>query len=455
MVKIFLTSIGIAVWVFAACLQAATLTDIDASLTPYGAEQKGNKDKSIPPWEGGLVLPASSGKVERLDNPFAEEKPLFTIQSSNIEQYRKGLSDGLIALLETYPDSFFIPVYPSHRTANAPGWVYENIAKNDATAMLVNDGNGIKNAFGGIPFPRPVNKDGSVNPHKILWNHLTRWRGVYVEAESTEAPVTASGSYSLVTSQQQVNFLYYDKNYTFETLDNKLAYFLASIKKPSRLAGGALLVHETIDRVEEPREAWVYAAGQRRVRKAPTVAYDTPVASSDDLLAADDVDMFNGALDRFEWRYVGKEERYIPYNNFVLSQRSHEYENLLHKGHINPELTRFERHRVWIVEGTLKKGVRHIYSKRTFYIDEDSWNIVQADQYDSRGILWRVHLSYLVDYYHVPVTWSALSASYDVQSNRYYAGFLDNSNGFAIEFIPESPPAATFSPQALRRMGTR
>ncbi len=248
-------------------------------------------------------------------------------------------------------------------------------------------------------------------------------------------------------------FVYYDPKKQWEDLDNKLTYYMGFIRSPSRLAGGGVLVHETIDRTKEPRAAWIYNAGTRRVRRAPSIEYDMPVPSAENLITADDVDMFNGALDRFDWKYIGKQELYIPYNNFLLSNRAQDDEAVLHKGHINPDVTRYELHRVWIIEGTVKDGVRHLYSKRRFYIDEDSWSIVQADQYDARGELWRVHLSYLVSYYHVPVTWGALTASYELDSGRYFAGYLDNSNGIAVRFDEDTLSSGYFSPQSLRRMG--
>jgi len=219
------------------------------------------------------------------------------------------------------------------------------------------------------------------------------------------------------------------------------------------LAGGGVLVHETIDRIKEPRSAWVYNTGTRRVRRAPSIEYDMPVPSADNLITADEVDMFNGALDRFDWAFIGKQELYIPYNNFRLSNATKDDKKLLQKGHINPDLTRYELHRVWVVEGTSKAGVRHLYSKRRFYIDEDSWSIVQADQYDARGELWRVHVSYLVGYYHVPVTWGALAANHELDSGRYFAAYMDNSNGMAIRFGQDPPTEGYFSPQSLRRMG--
>lgn len=437
---------------FTALAANAQPVALPEGLTPYGAEQKGNTAGTIPAWDGGMAA-NKAPPPKQLENPFRDEKPLFVITAANKSQHLDQLTVGQVALLERYPDSYRIPVYPSHRTASAPQWVYDNIARNHQHAKLVNAGNGIEQAYGGVAFPVPVDQDGQVNALKIIWNHLTRWRGIHIKAELSEAPVHANGSYSLVTASHEAYFVYYDRNKTADSLDNKLSYFLAFIKQPSRLAGGGLLVHETIDRIKEPRAAWVYNSGTRRVRRAPSVEYDMPVPSADNLITADEVDMFNGALDRYNWSFVGKQEVYIPYNNFDLSNATEDDKALLHKGHINPDLTRYELHRVWVVEGTVKEGVRHLYTKRRFYIDEDSWSIVQADQYDARGKLWRVSLSYLVNYYHVPVTWSAASANYDLESGRYFAGYLDSANGIGIQFDDDSPGEGYFSPQSLRRMG--
>ncbi|RLT93517.1 DUF1329 domain-containing protein [Ketobacter sp.] len=438
---------------FASVHAVAQESVLGPGLTPYGAELKGNDAGTIPPWDGGLTADKMPPLKSQLEDPFADEQPLFVITAANMGQYTDQLSTGQQALLKRYPDSYRLPVYPTHRTAAAPQWVYDNIAKNHQQARLVNDGNGIEQAVGGVAFPVPLDQAGQPDPLKILWNHLTRWRGIHVKADISEAPVHSNGNYSLVTASQEALFVYYDPKKSWQDLDNKLGYYMAFIRSPARLAGGGVLVHETIDRVKEPRGAWVYNSGTRRVRRAPSIEYDMPVPSAENLITADDVDMFNGAPDRFDWRFVGKQELYIPYNNFRLSKATANAKTLLQKGHINPEPTRYELHRVWVIEGTVKKGIRHLYSKRRFYIDEDSWSIVQADQYDARGQLWRVHLSYLVSYYHVPVTWGALTANYELESGSYFAGYLDNANGMAISFDDDTLSSGYFSPQSLRRMG--
>jgi hypothetical protein len=424
----------------------------DPSLTPYGAEKMGNAGGTIPEWQGGLSLEAAPSSNSVLTDPFHHDARLYSIDAGNAGSYRDLLNPGQHALLQRYP-SYRIDVYPSRRSAAAPSWVYDNIARNHLTAKLSNGGNGIENAFGGIPFPVPTDEDGTINPHKVLWNHLTRWRGVYLSLLNSEAPVHENGSYSLVTNRQEVSFLMYHPDKRFEDIDNKLAYLIAAVQSPARLAGTAALVHETLDRVKEERAAWIYDSGSRRVRKAPTLAYDTPIQATDSLLTADMVDMFNGAPDRYHWRFVGKREMLIPYNSYRLSLATDRPDEMIRPGHINPEFTRHEVHRVWVVEGQLKEGVRSIYGKRTFYIDEDTWFIVQSDLYDSRQELWRVHLAHPVNYYQVPVVWPAATVMHDLRTGRYHLSYLENSNGQAVRFDQTPPRDSYFTQQSLRRMG--
>lgn len=432
---------------------------LGTTLTPYGAEKAGNAAGSIPAWDGGITkdrIPAAYNRPGmHHPDPFASDQMLYKVTAQNMAQYADRLPEGIKGLLKTYPDTFYLPVYPSHRSASAPQWVYDNIKKNAVSAELTHDGNGFKNAYGGVAFPIPKNASGQVDPLMILWNHLTRWRGIYAVRESSDAAVQANGSYSLITSHQEADFLFYHRDGRFDQLNNRLLYYTAFITAPARLAGNAVLVHESLDSVAEPRNAWGYNAGQRRVRRAPMVAYDTPVAPADGLITTDDVDMFNGAADRHAWKFIGKKELLIPYNNYRLNSRDITYDKLLQPGHVNPEVTRFELHRVWVIEGTLKSGTRHVYGRRTLYLDEDSWNIVAADLYDIRGNLWRVSLSYLMNYYEVPVLWTALDVYHDLNARRYFVTLLDNEQDSTLQFQDASPGDTYFSPQSLRRRGRR
>ncbi|UVE16461.1 DUF1329 domain-containing protein [Pseudomonas sp. LS44] len=434
-----------------AAVSSAEAAKLGASLTPFGAEKAANAAGTIPEWTGGITkAPAEyKGSGQHHPDPFASDKPLFTITKANLNQYKANLTAGQIALFEAYPDTYQIPVYQTRRSGSAPQWVYDNTIKNATSAKLLDGGNGFADAYGGIPFPIPH------TGVEAVWNHIARYRGTYIVRRASEVAVQRNGDYSLVTSQQEALFKYYLPKGSFADLNNIMFYYLSFTKSPARLAGGATLLHETLDQVKEPRQAWGYNAGQRRVRRAPNLAYDTPIAAADGLRTADDTDMYNGAPDRYDWKLVGKKEIYIPYNNYKVSSSEVKYKDLLKVGHINPAVTRNELHRVWVVEGTLKSGARHIYSKRTMYLDEDSWQVAAIDQYDGRGELWRVSIAYLKNYYELPTTWSALDVFHDLQSRRYYVQNLDNEEPSTIDFSQPIPDDGYFKPAALRRRGTR
>jgi len=419
-------------------------------LTPLGAERAGNAAGTIPAWDGGITqAPQGYQSGKHHVDPFAGDTPLFTITKANLEQYKANLTAGEVALFNNYPDTFQMPVYKSRRSGSAPQWVYDNTYRNATSAKLLDGGNGFADAYGGVPFPIP--KSGV----EALWNHITRYRGTYVVRRASEAPVQRNGSFALVTSQQEGLFNYYRKDGQFAGLKNVLFYYLAFVKSPARLAGGAALVHETLDQIKEARQAWIYDAGQRRVRRAPNLAYDTPIAASDGLRTADDTDMFNGSPDRYDWKLLGKREIYIPYNNYKVSSPAVKYADLLKAGHLNPQYSRYELHRVWVVEGTLKPNARHIYSKRVLFLDEDSWGAAVVDQYDGRGDLWRVSMAYLKNFYDLPTTWSALDVFHDLQARRYYVQNLDNEEAQTVDFAQPVPEDAYFMPSALRLRGTR
>ncbi len=433
----------------------AKVSDADANklgneLTPLGAEKAGNADGSIPAWTGGITsAPAGYSVGDHHPDPYPEDKVLLEITAQNYKEYAEFLSEGQKKLFEAYPETFRMPVYPTRRSASNPQAVYDATKVNATRAELLDDGNGIKGAALGIPFPIPQ------NGLEAIWNHILRYRGEAVQRNGGQAAVTTGGDYNVIGFDEQLLIKYAEEDTTPEKLteDNILFMFKQKVTKPARLAGTALLVHETVDQVKEPRKAWTYNTGQRRVRLAPNIAYDTPGTAADGLRTTDDFDMFNGSPNRYNWKLVGKQEMFVAYNNYALHSDSASYEDILKPNHVNPDLTRWEKHRVWVVEATLKEGFRHIYQKRVFFIDEDSWQIQVADMYDNRGELYRVGVAYGVNYYEVPTQWSTLDAYYDLNSRRYLAIGLDNEEQM-YDFTVR-PRDVEFTPQALRREGMR
>ncbi len=432
----------------AAEMTADEVARLGVDLTPLGGEKAGNSDGTIPAWDGGLTTAPSGYSVgKHYVDPYASDAITVTINSSNMAEHADKLTEGHKALLKTYPDSFKMNVYPTHRSAAAPQHMYDATKKIAGGAKLTADGNGVENAIVGTPFPIPS------NGLEAIWNHILRWRAGFAEREISQAAPTRGGNYTLVKFSDQFNLQYNREGMTSAELDNIVLYFKQEVKAPARLAGGILLVHETLNQKLENRKAWLYNPGQRRVRRAPNVAFDNPGTASDGMRTNDQFDMFNGSPERYNWELVGKKEIYVPYNNYKLQDPSVTYADILKPLHINSEIPRYELHRVWVVDATLKEGARHLYKRRTFYIDEDSWQILSVDQYDNRDQLWRVSEGFAINHYNVPNLWTTLEVHTDLQAGRYIAIGLTNEDkpyNFDAQLT-----TSEFTPAALRREGKR
>jgi hypothetical protein len=414
-------------------------------LTPIGAEQAGNTAGTIPAWTGGLTTPPKSYRTGYHEtDPFPEDEPLLQINASNAAQYAQYLSPGQRALLARYPDTWHMNVYRSRRSASFPDYVYEAIAGNAKSARVLLEGRGgVEGTRVSSPFPAPA------TGVEVVWNHNLRFRGVRVDRLEGTAAVTRNGRYTLVLARQDWGFPYSVPQSTpfTQRYPNVLLAVKGMVIEPALLSGDGTLVFETINQTDDPRKSWTYPRALRRVIRLPFFGYQIPATNTDGLRTIDDFDLYNGPPDRYEWTLIGKQELYIPYNAYRLHGPQVGHADIVRTGHINPDHARYELHRVWVVEGLLKQGARHIYGRRVFYVDEDSWQIAVADSYNTDGELWRVNEAHAINYYTVPVLWSTLEVYHDLLAGRVLVNGLDNRHR-PYRFLSGADPRE-FSPNAL------
>lgn len=354
---------------------------LGSSLTPWGAEKAGNKDGSIPAYTGGLTTPPASynpSKKGILTDPFADEKPLFSVNAKNMAQYADNLSAGVKAALAKYPDAR-LDVYPSHRTATYPKRVVDNTLKNATQCKEV--GPKLVNCVGGLPFPIP--KTGT----QLTWNHQLAFMGASFTGRAATVFTDAAGKTVVMgVNDYWFDYPYYASSNNGTNVSNheRTRY---DYVEPARVAGEKILLHYKIDNA--PTSVWQYLPGQRRTKLSPDLAYDTPHPQSGGTAGMDQLYGFYGPTDRFDFKIVGKKEMLIPYNNFKMFSQECSLDKFFRKSFPNPDCLRWEMHRVWVVEGTLKEGKRHIFSKRVLYLDEDTYNVGVYDNYDMSGKIYR------------------------------------------------------------------
>lgn len=423
---------------------------LKGELTPLGAEKAGNKEGTIPAWTGGLTTPTPGFKNGgRRPDPFAGEKPILQITAKNMEQHADKLAEGVKVLLKKYPDTFRLDVYRSHRTAAAPQFVYDNTFQNATRASLAEGASGPmpKGAHAGIPFPIP--KSGQ----EAMWNGLLRWRGESIYHESNGYQVTGDGKAIAVQKGLVLgNYPYYYQDVPAEKSTGDYWLVRAVNSGPPIRAGEAILGRQNVD--ESKSSSWVYLTGQRRTRKLPNACCDTPTPFSAGIVSFDEIEGYTGRMDRFDYKVVGKKEMYIPYNgNRIFTPPSDI--DVVKPNHLNPDHVRWELHRVWVVEATLKPGQRHSSPKSRYYLDEDTWSFVLSDRWDANGQLWRMQFSIPMAMPDLPGTVAFTWGTYELMTGAYYVNLIANESKVHYKVVTPRTPESAFTPEALAGEGVR
>ena len=422
-------------------------------LTCVGAEKAGNKDGTIPAFSGkwlgtppGIKYTPNVG--EHPVDPYADDKPIFTITAENVAQYADHLTDGQKAMFAKYPKTYRMPVYQGRRDFRFSDAVCAAAKLNALSAELANDGMGVAHkVYGAVPFPIP--KDG---PEALMNEELPTQAWTEVNVHDS-AVVNPSGGITWGRQDNRNLNTNNDPENTGKPVDiNVQAYSMAITLLPTRENGNASVSQEPMNYATGKRLAWSYDPGTRRVRQLPEFGFDQPIGGTSGLLMIDEDRLFNGSPERFDFKLLGKREIYVPANAYKVNGGNVKYADLIKPGHANPDFMRYELRRVWVIEADLKPGYRHIYKKRMLYLDEDHWHAVMADNYDARGQLWK-HAEQNYYYAFDMNSWQEGAAFYyDLNSGGYVGYNLFQESKVGPILNKGNLRAADFTPEALRAM---
>jgi len=424
-----------------------------AVLTEFGAERGANKEGTIPAYTGAGIKPHPEWDAKnpgRRPDPF-HDKPLFTITAKNADQYADKLTEFQKEMFKRYPE-YRMDVYPTHRSMVFPKYVLDNTLKNATSCKAVDDELRVEGCYGGIPFPLP--KTG----RQVMWNHLTFYGTPSVEENQRTWHVPSNGNAFLASASKGVEaFPWYDPA---RTTPNEGKDIIWAVRlddyAPARAAGQKLVIIDAVDQINIGRRAYQYLPGQRRVKLSPDLAYDTPSPVAGGVGTVDDAKLFLGKLDRFDFKLVGKQEKFLAYNTYGLTDHKvcDEQKLTSTKNFPNPDCVRWELHRVWVVDSTLKPEFRHIYKRRTFYFDEDGFGAGFQESYDASGKLYRGAWNAFYTYWEKDGGNSGSVVNLDLVTGAYVMQGTASAPGAG--FWPIEPkPSVFFSPDALAGEGIR
>lgn len=381
--------------------------------------------------------------------PYADEKPLYVITRDNMARYENLLTEGQKALLNKYPEDYRMRVFPSHRDFKPRDWVCDVVRRNAAEAEVVGDGRSIKGIAGAHPFAFP--RTGL----EAIWNVINPHRTGTEQAVYDIADVYANGSIAWgrvrYRSMNTGTLPDLEERPRYENTHVN-GYFFLQYLLPDREKGFVAVGYQPNSFESDATQSWQYLPGIRRVRKAPEVGFDYPVPPSG-LRTVDDDYIFNGSPERYTWTLVGRKEVLVPYHNFEFNSPQLSYDDIIKPNTVNPDYFRYELHRVWVIEGQLKDGVRHIYKRRRIYADEDTWLALWGDNYDGNDQLWRVSMAAFFYSQEAQAFHRGASIYHDLSSGNYEATYLTNEAGDNWWRLNQPMQPREFSPEAAARAG--
>jgi Protein of unknown function (DUF1329) len=426
----------------------AQASQLGSTLTQFGATKSGTVDGLVPAYSGGFAamsnLPQGASDGSSYGDPFAGEKPIFTVTNANMQQYAKFLSPGQVAMLDRYGNQGFrMDVYPSHRTVSYPSWVLQDTVKNAQTAQEIPGGDGVTGVYGGIPFPVPT--DG----YQVMWNNYLSYQAADCKMHFSNYLVDTTGALTdLGSIDNEWAEPYYDPS--ANTLNDKFyRYYSVRYITPAAESGTTFLFKYPINFEQSDDVTYFYSPGTRRVRLAPEYRYDTPISAYGGAQDYDELQLFYGRMDRFDFKLVGEREMLVSYNDYKIAPATGKA--LVGPHFLNPDLIRWEVHRVWVINATLKPGERHKYSRWNFYVDEDSWRILASESYDQNNNIYRVGFDFpWANYTQGDATSLAYTYSiYDLSKGDYFVAWLMDNKSDHWTCSNALPSMSRFTPQAI------
>lgn len=427
-----------------AAVSAAEAAKLQSELTPVGAEKAGNKEGTIPAWTGGFS-PRTAPVNGRRTDPYATEKPLYSITAQTVDKYADKLTPGVLAMFKKYPQTYRVDVYPGHRPAAMPKDFYDATFKGATATKVVRTEDGaylMEGDTGGIPFPIP--KEGA---EAILNNNFAY--APLLRMNASNYLLQSNGRRVLVSTYQNHFARYFTKDTRVK--DGRYLSVRSVTSGPAIRTGEQIVQHNYTESSKDT--AWVYLPGQRRVRKLPNSCCDTPTPFSSGLISFDEISLFFGSINKFDWKLLGKKEMLIPYNNNDYMVPTSD-DDVIGATHLNPDHVRWELHRVWVVEAKLREGQRHVSPRSTYYLDEDTWSAVLADRYDAQGKLARTGYQLSAVLTETATVFAFAFGWHDLLSGAAYISNVYNEQSDQLKVL-DSLPDAKLTPEAMAGEGVR
>ena len=355
----------------------------------------------------GLAILAAGSVSHAREDYLPIPKPLggavkFRVDKSNADKYKDMMPAGLYQLIKEW--GYSANVYDTVNDFSFPKEYQEMTEKNKGKARI-NKRGGIENYAGGLPFPEPK------TAAEIMWDYEYKYLGddfYYVGDVSIMATTGRERklglNYARLAYESRIKL---DPKPSIPDPNHIEIKEISRFTYPEDIAGMALLTA----RYQDPSkgdDGWMYIPTIRRVRRISVAQRGDSSGGMD--FTWDDYRGFSGKVSDYTWKLVGKKEMIVPFHAPTHNPKR--------KGIMfNPDDVRYELRTVWIVDG-VNVDKSYVYSKRRSYVDTHSYDVIAADLWDRKNVLWKyIDISNSADLTN-HISYTVFGASYDLIAQR-------------------------------------
>lgn len=352
----------------------------------------------------GAATAATDAEIDAFMNPYAKGFPSapgvkegVLIDKNNADQFKSVLLPRIYDQIKAGNTSFTI----GKQLSAPPPAVFVAASKKSAVTAKVEFGKGrISGYQGGMPFPYEPSLSDPNAGEKLAWNvrygleipddvQLGPFVWEYRDANTGKINRTLDLDPSFISN---TGFRTMNKPEHMAGSEEFFNMDMITVKSPQDLKGTGLLLKRRVDSSRDD-DGQLYLGFQRRARRLATSATTDPFLGSNVMI--EEFRGFNGKLNDFTWKYLGTKNLLVAYYSHKEAKLRDDYKTadwrptaFKGKGQCWADVP-WSLRKTYIIEMSPKRA-DHPVSKRTMYIDAESFHVVVSEVYDRKGELWKL-----------------------------------------------------------------
>jgi len=352
------------------------------------------------------AVAASLQDVENSFYPYKSSTPTFdglsigmTINKDNVEQFKTIIDPAMYQFIKTGDTEIKVGETTSFDLHSS---YVEATKANLANVKLGSKPGEISGSLAGRPFPEEPSLDDPRAGEKLAWNYKYGYN--WGDSAAIQPFYWKFRNMKNGKLERTLKFNFHFLNFTHRTQQepvpaitpnpsNLFRGIYVQVLEPFDVKNTQLLIQRFEDDLKRDN-AYLYLGFQRRVRRLSSGQVTDSFLGSDVMI--EDFEGYNGRISDMAWTFKGARNMLVPmynHNEMTLDSETHKDEGGYQvvsfggKGSCFPNVT-YQLRKVYEVESASVDS-NHPISKRSHFIDAQTFTIPRNITYDRKGDMWK------------------------------------------------------------------